>query len=147
MDGFIAINSLTGACSKTCISLLLTLLFLVAGTAVNAEVGGVLTQELNGVSLVYEYTSGRKYSVEYKADTFAYLRMDEAGREWVRGIPYIARKIDENLYLLNWHTPERVEYVTILIDLDRQILYTSALLEGTERHFDVANIVSFTKAD
>ena len=124
---------------------LLTLVLLFAGFNANAEIGGELTQELNGVSLVYEYTSGRKYTVQYSEKTFAYLRMDEPGREWISGVPYIARKIDDNLYLVNWHRPERVEYVTILIDLDKQILYTSALLEGTDRHFDLANIVSLTR--
>lgn len=110
-----------------------------------AETGGGLTRELDGTSLVYEYTSGRKYSVEYGKETFSYLRMDEPGRDWVRGVAYIARKIDTGLYLVNWYRPERVEYVTILIDLNRQVLYTSALLEGTDTHFDLARIVSINR--
>ena len=108
------------------------------------EITGELTTELAGITLDYEYVSGRKYTVTYHENTLEYLRRDVPGRDWERGVAYIARKINDDLYLLNWHRPDRVEYVTILIDLENRILHTSALLEGTERHFDQANIVSIS---
>ena len=106
-----------------------------------AEIGGTLTTELAGTTITYNYTSGRKYRVTYGPDTLAYLRMDVPGRTLVEGLPYIARKIDTDVYYISWHRPERGEFVTILIDLGKRMLYTSALLEGNDRHFDLAEIV------
>ena len=110
-----------------------------------AEVTGELSKDLAGTSLTYHYDSGRKYKVRFTADTMAYLRFDVPDRDWVEGVPYIARKLDNGVYLINWHRPERVEYVTIVYDFNKRLMYTSALLEGKERHFDSARIVELDR--
>ncbi len=110
-----------------------------------AEVTGELSKDLAGTSLTYHYEGGRKYKVRFTADAMSYLRFDIPGREWVEGVPYIARKLDNGIYLVNWHRPERVEYVTIVYDFNKRLMYTSALLEGKERHFDTARIVELDR--
>lgn len=106
-----------------------------------AEVVGDLTKDLKGLELTYHYASGRKYQVSFEEDTLSYLRLDQKGREWEHGIPYISRKLDDNLYYLNWHRPEKVEFISIVLDFKKKTLYTSALLDGVDQHFDLANIV------
>lgn len=114
--------------------------------ASRAEIGGTLTTELAGTQLSYEYTSGRRYQVRYGADTLAYLRQDVPGREWVEGVPYVARKLGEGLYYLSWYRPERQEIVSIVLDFNARMLYTSALLEGSDRHFDEARITGLDRS-
>ena len=74
-----------------------------------ADVSGPLTKELAGTELTYHYDGGRKYEVRFAADTISWLRLDVPGRSWESGTPYIARKISDNLYYVNWHRPERTE--------------------------------------
>jgi hypothetical protein len=114
-------------------------------SAAHAEVSGPLTSELAGTELTYHYDGGRKYQVRFAADTISWLRLDVPGRTWESGTPYIARKISENLYYVNWHRPQRTEYITILFDFDKRVMYTSALLEGQERHFESARIVELKR--
>jgi hypothetical protein len=116
-----------------------------ATTQVRSEVGSVLTQELAGTTLTYHYEGGRRYDVRFSAETISWKRLDVPGREWESGTPYIARKISDNLFYVNWHRPERVEYITILFDFDKRVMYTSALLEGKERHFESAKIVELKR--
>jgi hypothetical protein len=113
--------------------------------AAHAEVSGPLTRELAGTELTYHYDGGRKYRVRFAADTISWLRLDVPGRTWENGTPYIARKISDTLYFVNWHRPERTEYITILFDFDKRVMYTSALLEGKDRHFESARIVELKR--
>ena len=111
----------------------------------HAEVSGPLTTELAGTELIYHYDGGRKYQVRFAAETISWLRLDVAGRSWESGTPYVARKVGDNLYYVNWHRPERTEYITILFDFDKRVMYTSALLEGKDRHFESARIVELKR--
>jgi hypothetical protein len=111
----------------------------------HAEVSGPLTKELAGTELTYHYDGGRKYHVRFAEDTISWLRLDVPGRSWESGTPYIARKIGDNLYYVNWHRPERTEFITILFDFNKRVMYTSALLEGKDRHFESARIVELKR--
>jgi hypothetical protein len=111
----------------------------------HADVSGPLTQELAGTELTYHYDGGRKYQVRFAAQTVSWLRLDVPGRSWESGTPYIARKIGDGLYYVNWHRPERTEYITILFDFEKRVMYTSALLEGKDRHFESARIVELVR--
>jgi hypothetical protein len=114
-------------------------------TPASAEVFGDLSGDLDGVSLTYHYASGRQYDVSFSGGKVSWQRKDVA-REPVSGVPYVARKIADNLYLVNWGRRELVESITVLMDFDKRTLYTSALLEGNVPHFDLAKIVALTRA-
>lgn len=127
-------------------AILLTLfLYFTSLGSVFAETGGVLTDELDGTSLTYHYTTGRKYDVKFTNGIISWLRKDVPGREWEEGVPYIARKIREDMYYINWSRDEITEYITILMDFENRVLYTSARLEGGDKHFDLADIVELSR--
>ena len=113
--------------------------------AARAEVFGELSNELDGISLTYHYESGREYDVVFTEGTISYLRKDVPDREWEHDHPYVARKIEEGLFLLMWGREERTEHITILIDLNKRRLFTSALLDGVDRHFDEAAIIKLSQ--
>lgn len=105
---------------------------------------GELTQELDGTTLSYQYEGGRRYDVRFGAGTVAWHRLD-VQREPVTGVPYVARRIEDGVYLVNWHRPEHTEYITILFDFNRRVMHTSALLEGKDRHFESGRIVALER--
>ena len=120
------------------------LLALAGAACALADADGGLSKELAGTSLTYQYEGGRRYSVRFEADTVAWQRLDVA-RDPVAGVPYIARRIAPDVYLVNWHRPELTEYITILFDLRQRVMHTSALLEGRDRHFESGRIVELQR--
>lgn len=118
---------------------------LMAGVAMSAPGDGELTKELAGTKLTYQYEGGRRYDVWMAADTIGWQRLDQPNREKVEGVPYVARRISEGVYMVNWHRPEHTEYITILFDFNQRLMYTSGLLEGKDRHFESGRIVSLQR--
>jgi phenolic acid decarboxylase len=110
-----------------------------------AQSDGSLTRDLAGTTLTYQYEGGRRYDVWIGADTISWQRLDQPGRERVQGVPYVARRIEPGVYLLNWHRPEHTEYITILFDFNRRVMYTSGLLEGKDRHFESGRITALDR--
>jgi hypothetical protein len=124
--------------------LCLAILLSVASTSGAAD--GGLTRELDGTTLSYQYEGGRRYDIRFDNATIAWQRLDLPGREPVEGVPYVARRIEEGVYLVNWHRPEHTEYITILFDFNRRLMYTSGLLEGRDRHFEAGKITSLERS-
>lgn len=120
-------------------------LALLAPVVQAAQGEGELTRELAGTTLTYQYEGGRRYDVWIGADTIGWQRRDQPDREKVEGVPYVARRIAEGVYLLNWHRPEHTEFITILFDFNSRSMYTSGLLEGRDRHFESGRIVALQR--
>ena len=63
--------------------------------------------------------------------------------EWISGprkgnkakdIPYQSRKIGDELYIVNWQQKDKPDFVTLVINLKQNVIYSSAILRyGTNK--------------
>ena len=108
------------------------------------EVGEGLSSDLDGKTIAWEYSGGRNYEIRFADGMLTYHRTNgDAAREWRSLVPYNARKIGENEYLVGWHEADRTNYVTLLFQLDQDRLFSSALLGNYDMiHFQEGRITS-----
>ncbi|MEY2853795.1 MAG: hypothetical protein RL030_927 [Pseudomonadota bacterium] len=124
---------------------MLCLVMFLSVAGIGRAADGELTRELAGTKLTYQYEGGRRYDVSFTADTISWHRLDVA-RDPVADVPYVARRIEPGVFLVNWHRPEHTEYITILFDFNKRLMYTSGLLEGRDRHFEAGKITSLERS-
>jgi MoaF N-terminal domain len=103
------------------------------------EIGGPSTKELAGTKLLYEYSTGRKYQLSFDPDNVTFLFVKDPAAKPV-SLPYRARKIRENLFLVHWLNREGHIHVALLLDLERRQVHVSALMPGGIEFFDIAEI-------
>lgn len=101
------------------------------------------TKSLDGVTITYNYTSGRSYNVKFESQglNYQYLTGSKPDKWW-GPFPYTAFKTQPNLYLASWFEEGYGDYVTLMINFDTKLLYGSAILRGEEVHFHGAKIVA-----
>lgn len=100
------------------------------------------TKKLDGVSISYEYTSGRSYNVKFEPEGISYRYLTGSKPEmWWGPFPYNAFEVQPNQFMASWFEKEYGDYVTLLINFDNNLLYGSAIISGKEVHFHGANIV------
>ncbi len=100
---------------------------------------------LDGKSFQYAYEDGGKVLLTFYDGKLKYNWLEGIFKGVEEsGLTYIARRVSESQYLVNWYDKGNNNFVTLLIDLHSLTLYSSALLyfnsekEGT--FFDEANI-------
>jgi hypothetical protein len=104
-------------------------------------VGGPTTTELAGARLVYRYSSGRRYRVEFKKQTVTFqLQMDPETAPPAGTLPYRARKLREDLYLAHWISSDRSVHTALVIDVAQRKVHVSGVLPGRLEFFDVGEI-------
>jgi len=98
-------------------------------TEINKFQFGEAEHLLDGYSLNFQYQDGKAIHMEFYNGKAKY--------EWVAGpakgngnedIPYRSSKIDDNLYLINWHETGIKDYLTIVFDFDRMIVHSSIII-------------------
>lgn len=100
------------------------------------------TTKLDGVSISYEYTSGRSYNVKFEPEGISYRYLTGSKpHTWWGPFPYNAFEVQPNQFMAAWFEKEYGDYVTLLINFDNNLLYGSAIISGKEVHFHGANIV------
>ena len=100
---------------------------------------------LDGTRFEYFYQGGGGLQIAFADGQLQY--------EWISGprkgnnakeIPYQSREIGEDVYLVNWHEKDKPDFVTLIIDLKQNRLYSSAILRyGTSKemiHFKESTI-------
>ncbi len=118
-----------------------------AATRPPDEIGGPSTKELKGLHLLYKYSSGREYQLDFDADTVTFLlHNDPNGKPGDVHTPgtmhYLARKIRDGLYLVHWlnRSPEMGNiHVALIVDLKRRLMHVSAIMPGGFELFDMAH--------
>jgi hypothetical protein len=116
------------------------------------EIGGPSTKELKGLHLLYQYTSGREYQLDFDADTVTFLMHHDPhgvpGQVFTPGtLPYRARKLRDGLYLVHWlnRSPDMGNiHVALIIDLKQKLMHCSALMPGGFELFDQAHFISMS---
>jgi phenolic acid decarboxylase len=104
-------------------------------------VGGPTTTELAGACLVYRYSTGPSYRLEFTDKTVTFqLRTDPVVASRAGTLPYRARKLRDDLYLVHWLPPTRTVHVALVIDLARRKIHVSGLMPGRQEFFDMGEI-------
>ena len=105
------------------------------------------TQNLDGTNITYSYTSGRSYNVKFQKAGISYRFLTGSKPEkWWGPFSYKAFEVENNVYLASWFEEGYGDYVTLLINLNTNLLYGSAILAGKTVHFHGANIVNVQRS-
>ena len=105
-----------------------------------------LTRELDGTDITYNYTSGRSYNVKFEKAGVSYRYLTGSKPEkWWGPFPYQAFGVEKNVFFVSWFEDGYGDYVTLLINLENNLLYGSAILSGKEVHFHGAKIVNVNR--
>lgn len=119
-----------------------------AATRPPDEIGGPMTKEMKGLHLLYKYTSGREYQLDFDADTVTFLLHHDPqakpGEVFTSAtMHYMARKIRPQLYLVHWlnRSPDMGNiHVALIVDLKNRLMYASAIMPRGFELFDVAHV-------
>jgi hypothetical protein len=104
-------------------------------------IGGPTTTDLAGACLVYRYSTGPKFRLAFTNETVTFqLQTDPDTASPGGTLPYRARKLRDELYLVHWIPPSRTVHVALVIDLARREIHVSGLMPGRIEFFDVATI-------
>jgi hypothetical protein len=105
------------------------------------EIVGPFTRVLAGLSLTYRYTNGGSYFITYGKDTVSFrLPLPNGEHTPPITVPYVARKLRGDLYMIHWVNPERTVHVTQVLDLAKRELNVAALMPEQWQLFDVGRI-------
>ena len=109
-----------------------SVLALGGGLAASQETAAQL---LDGTQIEYAYTDGRAVAMTFHDGKLRY--------RWIAGpfegtevgdLAYQSRKIGDELYLVSWHDTESPTFATMVINLEQNVLYSTALVRyGTDR--------------
>ncbi|KAL3460194.1 hypothetical protein BJX64DRAFT_290516 [Aspergillus heterothallicus] len=98
---------------------------------------------LVGLTFDYHYPSGLHYRISFD-DKKAYFKLPEKVQDLnYAGIPYRARELRENQYLVHWLIPGRVGAVALIFDLEHMRVDAAALMPGKFELFDRAEFETF----
>jgi hypothetical protein len=119
------------------VSLMLALLL---GLTAHAQDQGGLA----GVQLDYTYEDGGRVVLSFEDGQLSYRWLSgpfEGVEE--RGLQYQHSAIRPNLYVISWHDTDNFNFVTLIVDLEHNVLQSSAVLYyGTEDE-----VTSFARAN
>lgn len=110
------------------------------------------TKELAGTRLEYTYPSGLHYLLEIGRDTLTFTGGGGAAKAPPKpepqtegkvqppssGVPYRARKVREDLYLVHWIVQGQI-HVALLLDFKEHRTICAALMPGKTELWDVAH--------
>jgi hypothetical protein len=99
-----------------------------------------LTQELDGRSYEYTYESGMRARIWFEAEQVSYEVLAGPTQGNTNTINYKARKVAEDIYLVQWHQASNGNTVSLVIDEKEQVLYGSSILEVQGLMFESAVI-------
>ncbi len=95
---------------------------------------------LDGLEVEYTYDSGRAYRLKFYDDRVSFSQLDTPAPTLT--VPYLARPIKEDSYLVHWLVPGRIGHVALILDLDQKAIFASALMPGKMEMFQSGVISS-----
>lgn len=90
-----------------------------------------LTSKLDGTTVVYKYTGWNKYKVSFTDGKISYTML-EGPRKGTSGScdSYQARELSPGVFMFCWHEPAKQMYITILLDFNKRLVYSSNYMMG-----------------
>jgi len=116
-----------------------------------AEIGGPSTQEMKGLVLHYQYSTGREYQLSFDSETVTFVQFAETGGRKLDKpsepgvMHYRARKLRDQMYLVHWinRSPTMGNiHVALVVDLRAHVMHCSALMPGGVELFDEAHFIT-----
>ena len=100
---------------------------------------------LDGTSFEYFYQTGGGLKITFADGKLEYVWISGPRKGNKAGdIPYQSRKIGNKMFIVNWQEKDKPDFVTLVIDLEHNVMYSSAILRyGTKDeviHFNGAII-------
>ncbi len=121
-------------------TLALSILMLLVGFAVPLHAATSLDKEehlLNGTSFTFQYQNAGAMDVSFADNQLTYKWI--AGRnaqEPQQSYAYKSRKLDTDMYLVNWHEPDKKNYVTMVFNFKNNTCAVSVISKyGNEKPF------------
>jgi phenolic acid decarboxylase len=90
---------------------------------------------LNGTSFTYQYQNGGAIDISFTNGklTYQWIAGRNAGKP-VKTYPYKSRKLDDGVYLVNWHEPKLKNYITLVYNFNNNTCASSVIVNyGTEK--------------
>ena len=105
---------------------------IILSAAVTTGAQTVFAQEtplLDGTELEYRYSDGGAVVLTFYDGLlrFRWIAGPSAGATG-EDFPYRARMIADNVYVINWHMTDAKNFVTLIVNLQSNSLYSSALM-------------------
>lgn len=90
-------------------------------------------EPLNGITLHYKYTEpGWEFELSFYDNKLLYYRLlpgrDRPAEPTNKDLPYHAKRIGKNMYMVNWHETNIKDFVTLVINFETSTVYGSGLL-------------------
>jgi hypothetical protein len=96
--------------------------------------------DLDGLVIAYTYSSGRAYELTFYDDRVSFAQLNTPAP--VLTLPYLARPIADDIYMVHWMVPGRIGHVTLIVDLVTNRIHGSALMPGQMELFEEGPITS-----
>lgn len=105
----------------------------ITAIAWSAEPSFKQDEPLNGITVHYKYTEKDwEFEVSFYDDKVLYYWLQEdkerPTKPTNKDIPYHAKRIGENMYMVNWHEENLKDVVTLVINFDTSTLYGAGIL-------------------
>lgn len=106
-----------------------------------------MNERLIGVEIDYQYEEGNQYTIKFEESgtSYQFHKGGKRSKGWNGPYSYNHLITDMNEHMVSWHEPDKQDYVTLLINFDKMILYGSAILKGKKVHFQKAQITKLTE--
>ena len=78
----------------------------------------------------YTYSSGRAYELTFYDDRVTFAQLNTPAPKIT--LPYLARPLADQMYLVHWLVPGRIGHVSLIVDLASMRIHGSALDAGSD---------------
>jgi hypothetical protein len=99
--------------------------------------------DLDGLVIEYSYSSGRAYELTFYDDRVTFAQLNTPAPTIT--LPYRARPLADQMYLVHWLVPGRIGHVSLIVDLASMRIHGSALMPGQMELFEEGPITSVTR--
>lgn len=112
---------------------------------INENPSKKLPEKLQGMNIQYKYDNDREYNVKLEEDGLSYRYVSGSKPDkWWGKFPYHHAVLANQNHIVAWHEVGYDDYITLIIDFDRETLFGSGIIQGKEVHFQSAQISSLT---
>ena len=117
------------------------LLFIFIQPALSDDAITNFTDSLDGTAITYTYSGGRSYNLKFDSGDISYRYLTGTRPDkWWGPFPYKAMVTDQGEFLVAWYEQGYDDYITLLINLEAEILYGSGIINKNSTHFEKALI-------
>ena len=101
--------------------------------------------QLLGLNIQYRYSNDREYNVKLEKEGLSYRYISGSKPEkWWGKFPYNYSMLEDGQHVVAWHEEGYDDYITLIIDFERNTLFGSGIIKCEEVHFAPAEIFTYS---